>query len=302
LTDRCRWFPATPSASHRSNGGQQLSVHKVRSQHSNIYVEDEGACRVLYFGDNAESRINRSDPLKGGLKYAEHFHCAFLLNPHIHKVLFIGLGGGTGPTQFLRCYPRVQVDVAEIDPAVIRIAREYFALTDNRRIRIVEADGRVFVRRTRRQYDLIVVDAYLTKAKRNLIPPHLTTLEFFSEAKARLSERGAICYNVIGMPYGITSAMPRAIARTMKCVFPAVHAFDVKPSENTVLIATQHRPRVNRSILVARAQRYKERGSIPFPQIVKTARNYCDRPLDIDSAYLLTDDDAPVAQLLEIDE
>lgn len=237
--------------------------------------------------------------MRGALHYAEHFHCAFLFNPDLRKVLFIGLGGGTGPIQFLHSYPGIAIDAVEIDPAVIEVSRKYFGLPEHRRLRVIEADGREFVRSTRRRYDLIVVDAYLTARDRNLIPPHLTTVEFFHQARNRLSPCGMLCYNVIGMPFGFASAMPRAVARTLSNVFPTIHAFDVQTSENTVLIATCREGTIRKSELIARAKRLHTSGKIPLPTIVELAKNYITRPLGTRSAHLLTDADAPVARLLD---
>lgn len=236
--------------------------------------------------------------MQGALEYAEYFHCAFLFNPEIRKVLFIGLGGGTGPIQFLHSYPGVLVDVVEIDPVVIRAARKFFGLPNHRRLRIVESDGRAFVRKCRRKYDLLVVDAYMTVDGRNLIPPHLTTLEFFREAERRLTPQGMICYNVIGMPYGLTSAMPRAVAKTLLQVFPAVCAFDVVSSENTVLFALRRGRPLGRSECVERARNLHRTGRIPLTTIVDRARSLYPRPLALPTATLLTDAEAPVERLL----
>lgn len=81
---------------------------------------------------------------------------------------------------------RVVVDVAEVDPVVIRVALEYFGLEAGPRLRLHHADGRAFVRLAETRYDLIVLDAYSTNRYGSTIPAHLTTREFFAECAARI--------------------------------------------------------------------------------------------------------------------
>jgi spermidine synthase len=87
---------------------------------------------------------------------------------------FIGLGGGTLPTAFSRILPQAEIDNVEIDPAVVRVARKYFNFRPTAKNKVVEEDGRVFVKRAVKKkikYDLIILDAY----DHEYIPEHLVT-------------------------------------------------------------------------------------------------------------------------------
>ena len=69
------------------------------------------------------------DPAHLEFEYARIALIALALarNPP-ERVLVVGPGGGTLP-QFLRmAYPEARIDVAEIDPAVVRVAEDYFNL------------------------------------------------------------------------------------------------------------------------------------------------------------------------------
>ena len=57
--------------------------------------------------------------------------------------------------------------------------RRFLGLGDNPRLRVITADGRPFLERTRRRYDLIVVDAY----RQPYVPFYLATREFFALAR-----------------------------------------------------------------------------------------------------------------------
>jgi spermidine synthase len=90
-------------------------------------------------------------------------------------VLVVGLGGGTLP-QFLRmAYPYARIDVAEIDPAVVRVAEDYFNLRQDERLRVDVGDVRAFVESAAPgSYYIIILDAYGV----GTVPRHLTTVEF----------------------------------------------------------------------------------------------------------------------------
>lgn len=72
------------------------------------------------------------------------------------SVLVVGLGGGV-LCQFLkRFYPGVNVTAVEIDPAVVKVAKEYFGLRESKSMKVVVADGLKVVGRNK--YDVIMFD------------------------------------------------------------------------------------------------------------------------------------------------
>jgi len=105
-----------------------------------------------------------------------------------------GLGGGTLPTALAALLPDVRIDVVEIDPAVVKVARTYFDFQENERVRVHIRDARVFVKRALqrgRQYDLVILDAY----SGDYIPEHLMTAEFLDETRRLLAPGGAVAAN-----------------------------------------------------------------------------------------------------------
>ncbi len=86
------------------------------------------------------------------------------------------------------------VDVVDIDPEVIAIAKRYFQVPEDARMRLVAKDGRRFVQEATDTYDLVFLDAYNS----DTIPFHLTTREFYQEIKARLTPGGVVVSNIIG--------------------------------------------------------------------------------------------------------
>ncbi|MBN2311090.1 MAG: fused MFS/spermidine synthase [Candidatus Hydrogenedentes bacterium] len=212
------------------------------SAYHHILVVDRGDQRMLQFDTSRQSVMSKSDPYTGGFEYTQFFHTALLFNPAIRSVLFVGLGGGTGPKSFFRGYPAVQIEVAEIDPMVVSVAKEYFALPDHPRIATHVSDGRTHLRRSKEQYGAIFMDAYGVGRYAGCIPFHLATREFFQIARERLVNGGCLVYNIMGIAKGANAETVCGIHATLDDVFDAVYAFQAASSQNTVLVAQKIDP------------------------------------------------------------
>jgi len=172
-------------------------LYEQYSAYHHILVEDIGRERQLRFDNAVQSTMARDNIYAGGFEYTEFFHVPLVLDPTISSALFVGLGGGTGPKAFLRDYPHMRVDVAEIDPVVVDVAKIYFGLPEDSRLRVFVRDGRVHLERARTTYGAIVMDAYASGPYGAYVPYHLITEEFFQLARSRLENGGVLVYNVV---------------------------------------------------------------------------------------------------------
>lgn len=150
------------------------------------------------------------------------------------SLLVIGLATGTVARQHLAIYPNLAIDGLEIDPDIIHVGELFFDMNKEQMptLNAIAQDGRYGLRELDRTYTVIGIDAY----RPPYIPWHLTTVEFFQEVRAKLSENGVVVINV-----GRTNTDRRlvdAITNTILKVFPTVHAMDVPRSFNTILVAT----------------------------------------------------------------
>jgi spermidine synthase len=119
---------------------------------------------------------------------------ALYLNPDPRSILIIGLGGGTLPRTLEGLLPNADIDVVEIDPAVVRVAQQYFGFIPDARLHVFEEDGRAYVRRMLRgskRYQLIMLDAY----DHQYIPEHMLTREFLQEVRSLLQPQGIVAAN-----------------------------------------------------------------------------------------------------------
>lgn len=252
-----------------------------------------GEVRILLLDDNFHSAMDLDDPDRAVFTYTDYFHLAFLVNLDIRNALFIGGGGFTGPKAFLRAYPDVRVSVVEIDPEVIRVAREYFAVSDDPRLRIYSEDGRVYLHSSDEKYDVIVLDAY----SKTFVPFHLMTREFFEEVDRDLTDSGVLIMNLIAPTTGAGSELLKAEVSTISTVFPRTYAFPVRGKnftqpQNVILLATKTDTLFTADSLMARAQ-----SSAPkLSRLSQYVSNYL--VINSSGAPMLTDDYAPVETLL----
>lgn len=103
----------------------------------------------LLLVDGAMQSAQYLDPLledELAFEYMREFEWAFRLHPAARRVLLIGGGGFAYPRFFLKNYPEKSIDVIELSPTIVEIAREYFGLRALEaqypdRLRVIVGDG-----------------------------------------------------------------------------------------------------------------------------------------------------------------
>lgn len=212
----------------------------------------------------------------------------------VQRLCVVGLAAGTISTQYTEVYgERVLIDGIEIDPAIVDAGRRFFGMTQPNLTVIVE-DGRLALMQAQHQYDVIAIDAYRVP----YVPWHLTTREFFAEAKAKLTANGVVVINVgraVNMTAGTQDRrLVEAMTATMLTVFPTVHTIDVPQSFNTILIATAQP--TTREALSANLARLGPTVTPLLRQALQSAVSAL-RPTE-QSDLVFTDDRAPVESII----
>jgi len=267
------------------------------SFYNHIHVVDLSGTRYMDFDNLRQSAMGLDDPWELRLRYTRFLALALAFRPEPQRVLVLGLGGGSFPKRLYRDYPQVMVEAVDIDPEVLAIAKRYFQVPEDSRMRLHVRDGRRFVRETDTRYDLIFLDAYNS----DTIPFHLTTREFYRELTARLAPGGIVVSNIIGTLRGPQSAFFRAMYRTLAETFPAVHViptYDVSGGFvlgeiNIILIATREKMPLTRAELMARVGRMGGK-LIPASELTEYASYLLELPVTVSDVPILTDDFAPV--------
>jgi spermidine synthase len=279
-------------------GAERRILFERQTPYHHIIVADEDGVRWLHFDNTFQSSMDPKDPMKGFLEYTDYFHCGFLFNENVKEVLIVGLGGASGPKSFLHYYPNVNVDVAEIDPVVVDVAKKYFGLKDDARLKIHTQDGRVFIKKSPKQYDLIILDAYSANRYGLTVPRHLVTKEFFQEIYDKLSPDGIMIYNIAANFDNYANKMTRALHKTAAAVFKSQYTWGVETSWNVVLVALKSPQTMTKEQLVARAKELVREGKVKLPEYVERVSRLHTARYRTDDVPMLTDNYAPVDSLM----
>ena len=290
------------------------TLYERDSLYHHIRVVQDTNWRRLHFDESFQSEMDLENPLEMAFLYTSYLHVGVIAHPQPSRVLFIGLGGGSAPKKFLNDYPSLKaVDVVEIDPEVVKVARKYFQLPDDPRLRIFAQDGRIFVEKTAREiaagktdpYDMVIIDAYTASS----IPYHLTTREFVAAVRKTLSRDGVVVSNIIGAFAGPASPLLSSMTRTIKSVFPQTYLFPTWNWEgkndyaenNVILVATADSRYWDAATWRKRASALYASGAIKenVPEYVNTLADgaWIRNKTWLAKATLLTDDYAPVDTL-----
>jgi spermidine synthase len=214
-------------------GAQEL-IHSERSLYREVLVYQDGSERCMCFTQKCrigrQTCMNTKAPDRFVMNYTQMMMSALFVNPQPRSILIIGLGGGTLPRALARILPTTRIDVVEIDPAVVRVAKRFFGFAPDARTTVIEADGRVFVKRAmreQRRYDLIMLDAF----DHEYIPEHLLTQEFLEEVASLLSPNGVLAAN--------TFSSSRLYDHESTTYFAVFGPFYNLRRENRVILATK---------------------------------------------------------------
>ncbi len=152
----------------------------------------------------------------------ETVHYAMAQRPEARKVLLVG-GGISGTARELLKYNVSRVDYVELDPLILEFGLKFLpqSLADNR-IKIINTDGRLFVRQTGEKYDVVIVDMpEPSTAQLN----RFFTVEFLAEVKRALSSDGVVSFSLGHYENYVSPELARMLAsagRSLKQSFPNV--------------------------------------------------------------------------------
>jgi len=277
-------FPVPPT---QAAAGDQ-TLYEGDSIYHHITIRQDGMERCMIFGRQRDLRqtcLDLEKPDASIFEYTSMMFAGFLFRPDAKKVCLIGLGGGYIPTVFRMHLPQVQLQTVEVDPMVEKLAKQYFGFSVPAGQTLTIDDGRQFLKRSRERYDQIWLDAFNS----DYIPAHMTTKEFLTLAKSRLTEGGIVIQNLF-----CGNNLYDAQIATFRTVFAKVFVFEGKRSGSCIIVASD-RPAVEPAGLRKQAERLSGRiGMIDlFAEVGK-----CKASPVVKKAPVLTDDYNPANLLL----
>ena len=133
---------------------------------------------------------NQSTVDANGVSLDAYIHAlyGFALQRPGKRILMIGCGGGTLATMLARAGKKVTA--VDIDKTSFRLAKRYFGLP--REVECHVGDGLAFLRKTRRTFDTLIIDAFIGE----YMPTHMKGGGLGDAARRCLGNDGMILVNI----------------------------------------------------------------------------------------------------------
>ncbi|SME89071.1 hypothetical protein SAMN06265365_101173 [Tistlia consotensis] len=141
--------------------------------------------------------------------------------PGAFSAFFVGGGAYTLPRAWAASHPRARLTVAELDPAVTRVAERALWLRPAPGLAIEHGDARRILQGLPAQtrFDIVVGDAFHDIS----VPQHLTTREFAGLLRRRLAPHGFYVLNAVDSAR--RPLFVYAVVRTLGAVFETVEVW-----------------------------------------------------------------------------
>jgi spermidine synthase len=169
----------------------------------------------------------------------ETAHFPLLEHPHPQRVLLIG-GGVGGTVREVLKHPVEALDYIELDPLIIEMAGPYLSekersLLQDPRVETVHQDGRLFIKRAQRQYDVVIVqlpDPSTAQLNR------FYSVEFFQEVEATLMPGGILAFSVGSAENYISPQLGQFLGCLEKTLDRVFDHIGILPGETAHFLAT----------------------------------------------------------------
>lgn len=250
---------------------------RITSDYSTIIVRDEKDVRTMYFvrdnGDLAlESSVNIKKPSLLLIPYTRIMMGALLFHPKPQTALMIGLGGGAMPHHIQAFHDDLSLDAVDIDPEIVRIAKEYFLLRPDENLRLYAADGFDFIANCENQYDILFMDAFLKPSEdtdSTGTPMRLKTMEFYKQITRCLTEKGVVAFNI-----NRSFSLKKDI-QNIQDAFPQTWSVPVPKRGNVVVFASVAQEEIALPLVHTRAQfmEQKRTSSLSYEHVYSIIHN-----------------------------
>jgi spermidine synthase len=249
-------------------------------------TQDIDGIRTLRFGQHGprQSVVKKGDLDYLGLSYAKSAMIGLAFTQKLDRILVLGVGAGNIPMFLRKHYSNAQIDVIDIDPQIIALAKQYFNLLEDDLLRAHAQDGRAFIENVQKPYDLIFLDAYTAAG----IPKHLATQEFLLSLKKALKPSGAIIANMWSTPK--VNPLYRSMLRTYQEVFQEVYTLRVPTVGNKIVIALPRLRGLPLNSVAQRAQEISAQKRLPF-ELSEVLQPGLIKLIDLQESRVLLDGD-----------
>lgn len=211
-----------------------------------VTVEGQTAVRALKMGYLYQSALRlvkgEPDPLTEPIfQYVRCLDLTRWYAPEANDVLYLGLGAGVAPSRMAHFAPDAKITAVELDPEIISLAKSHFGLAPS--IDTHAEDALTWLTKGDHKFDVIVADMYFEDS----LEKSVTTTDFVTSVKNRLTDDGVVSVNLIGPIEGPDGEQTRDVINLFKSQFSTMHLYPLDGSAipdlanaglNTVLFAS----------------------------------------------------------------
>ncbi|MBT4501443.1 MAG: spermine synthase, partial [Gemmatimonadetes bacterium] len=169
-------------------------IFSCRDESGVIDVVEEAKTRSLHFGTVArQTTMFRSEPQTLALSYTRCMMTGLLFVEPVRSALILGLGGGALARFLLHYFPECRIDAVEKRMRVVEVARAFFELPVEERLKISVGRAEDFLRRCKEgAYDLVLVDIHDSDG----MALGQAEIGFFARCRRLMSDRGLLVINL----------------------------------------------------------------------------------------------------------
>ncbi|MDE1871434.1 MAG: fused MFS/spermidine synthase [Candidatus Micrarchaeota archaeon] len=223
---------------------------KILERRGNIFVlEDRGSIIMKCGYSTTYSILNKKSI------YTHSYFDYFIPLAYLHnrpRILVIGMGGGTIPLQMARLLGSdASIEVVDVNGSIMELAKRHFLKGES--IKTAIGDGVEYLSGKRREYDLIILDAF----EGPRIPQQFLERRFAEIAGDALADDGILGINV--------DTMDGRVKSYMKIMQERFKVYSIRPSlTSTNLILICSKKLDNNQIADAVNSRIKKTGENEF--------------------------------------
>lgn len=210
------FFPKLDRFSNKKMWGFLQLIQSETTIYGNIAVT--GLEETISFYENGVLMFTHPD-----LMYAEEsVHFALLEHPNPQNVLLIG-GDPAGSLPQILFHPNIKhIDFVLIDPTSLRLVQRLLPsleeILKDERVKIWHEDGRLFLKKTKQNYDVIIIN--LPDPQTALIN-RFYTLEFYKSIQKRLNKSGILSFSITSSENVLSDEQTMLLS----CLYHTMHQF-----------------------------------------------------------------------------
>ncbi|MEG3848319.1 fused MFS/spermidine synthase [Microcoleus sp. herbarium19] len=228
IHQQINWLQQQPDGIlfQENSGDNCIAVKKINSLVLLLLAD-----RETLITNVAQSILDLDNPLNLIFPYARAMLLALIWKPQPKNIYIIGFGGGSIPRFFHHYFAGAIVECTDIDSTVVEVARKFFGIQFDARLKVAIQDGRDYLAQQNSavKNDIIIIDAGFGSG---YMPYRLVTQEFYQLCKTRLSSAGVLVVHLFHK-----QEFNAAAVKTIQTVFAQIYICNLETG-NSIVIGT----------------------------------------------------------------